>query len=281
MFENYNYKKLLTTIIGRIPYDINHETFKKLNITIDTLKKKKKKKLSIKELDTLNIIIRKLNNTKDEKFKEKVSRNLKLFLIYGNITNIEPNTIELSLTNDKLTSNLIIHMNYKGVTAKLNNDEYIEEASYENYLTIYKTKKIKKEVGSNITHFGIEDKREIHIFNANKEIASVYINTNEDYNESNTTKKRNYSLSFHNNFTEKNYFFRDDNYIIKRHEIEYFKQAIAKNHNKKVHEIGIDYNPTEKYLNINSYYLRLEPEEYDKYMEKELTAKQLIKKANK
>ena len=105
MFTNYNYKKLLTMIIGRIPYDINHETFKKLNITIDTINKKKSKKLNNKEIDDLNRLIRKINNSGiDDKFKETISRNLKLFLIYGNIDNINHNYIELNLTNAEITS---------------------------------------------------------------------------------------------------------------------------------------------------------------------------------
>ena len=281
MFTNYNYKELLTTIIGRIPYDINHETFKKLNITIDTLKKKKKKKLSIKELDELNIIIKKINSNKDEKFKEAISRNLKLFLIYGNINNLEPNIIELSLTNAEVTSNLTIYINYKGITMKLDNDEYSEKAIYQDGLTIYKTKKTKKDNGINATHFDIENKREIHIFNDSKEITSVYINANEDYIENNTTKKRNYSLSFTNNFKEKHYFFREDGYIINRHEIEYLQKHIAKRHNKKEYKISIDYNPFERYLNTNGYYLALDHDKYDEYIEGELTAKELIKQAKK
>ena len=81
MFTNYNYKKLLTMIIGRIPYDINHETFKKLNITIDTINKKKSKKLNNKEIDDLNRLIRKINTSGiDDKFKENNIKKFKTIL---------------------------------------------------------------------------------------------------------------------------------------------------------------------------------------------------------
>ena len=175
MFTNYNYKKLLTMIIGRIPYDINHETFKKLNITIDTINKKKSKKLNNKEIDDLNRLIRKINNSGiDDKFKETISRNLKLFLIYGNIDNINHNYIELNLTNAEITSKLTIYISPKGINMNLNNDEYSEKAIYNDFLTIYKTKKTMKEEGTFSTHYDIKREKEVHLFKNNKEVSAMY-----------------------------------------------------------------------------------------------------------
>ena len=278
MFTNYNYKKLLTMIIGRIPYDINHETFKKLNITIDTINKKKSKKLNNKEIDDLNRLIRKINNSGiDDKFKETISRNLKLFLIYGNIDNINHNYIELNLTNAEITSKLTIYISPKGINMNLNNDEYSEKAIYNDFLTIYKTKKTMKEEGTFSTHYDIKREEEVHLFENNKEVSAMYTKSNENYSENKGNKKRNYSFSITENFKDVSIYYREDGYIINNHKVEYLQKSLAKRHNIEEYKISLDYNRNEKHLNITGYYQDINPEEYNDYFEGNIPAKQLIK----
>ena len=278
MFTNYNYKKLLTMIIGRIPYDINHETFKKLNITIDTINKKKSKKLNDKEIDDLNRLIRKINTSGiDDKFKETISRNLKLFLIYGNIDNINHNYIELNLTNAEITSKLTIYISPKGINMNLNNDEYSEKAIYNDFLTIYKTKKTMKEEGTFSTHYDIKREEEVHLFENNKEVSAMYTKSNENYSENKGNKKRNYSFSITENFKDVSIYYREDGYIINNHKVEYLQKSLAKRHNIEEYKISLDYNRNEKHLNITGYYQDINPEEYNDYFEGNIPAKQLIK----
>lgn len=278
MFTNYNYKKLLTMIIGRIPYDINHETFKKLNITIDTINKKKSKKLNNKEIDDLNRLIRKINNSGiDDKFKETISRNLKLFLIYGNIDNINHNYIELNLTNAEITSKLTIYISPKGINMNLNNDEYSEKAIYNDFLTIYKTKKTMKEEGTFSTHYDIKREKEVHLFKNNKEVSAMYTKSSENYSENKGNKKRNYSFSITENFKDVSIYYREDGYIINNHKVEYLQKSLAKRHNIEEYKISLDYNRNEKHLNTTGYYQDINPEEYNDYFEGNIPAKQLIK----
>ena len=278
MFTNYNYKKLLTMIIGRIPYDINHETFKKLNITIDTKNKKKSKKLNNKEIDDLNRLIRKINNSGiDDKFKETISRNLKLFLIYGNIDNINHNYIELNLTNAEITSKLTIYISPKGINMNLNNDEYSEKAIYNDFLTIYKTKKTMKEEGTFSTHYDIKREKEVHLFKNNKEVSAMYTKSSENYSENKGNKKRNYSFSITENFKDVSIYYREDGYIINNHKVEYLQKSLAKRHNIEEYKISLDYNRNEKHLNTTGYYQDINPEEYNDYFEGNIPAKQLIK----
>ena len=278
MFTNYNYKKLLTMIIGRIPYDINHETFKKLNITIDTINKKKSKKLNNKEIDDLNRLIRKINNSGiDDKFKETISRNLKLFLIYGNIDNINHNYIELNLTNAEITSKLTIYISPTRDLVYLNNDEYSEKAIYNDFLTIYKTKKTMKEEGTFSTHYDIKREEEVHLFENNKEVSAMYTKSNENYSENKGNKKRNYSFSITENFKDVSIYYREDGYIINNHKVEYLQKSLAKRHNIEEYKISLDYNRNEKHLNTTGYYQDINPEEYNDYFEGNIPAKQLIK----
>ena len=96
---NNSYNLLMTTRLNMISKDLNEEYIKKFNLSTDTIKRKKKRKLNIRELDELKCIIKDLQKIpKDEKFQDYILRHLKVFLIYGNVKQIDRSTIILNLT---------------------------------------------------------------------------------------------------------------------------------------------------------------------------------------
>ena len=102
---NNSYNLLMAKRINMINQDLNEEYIRKFNLSIDTIKRKKKRKLSTRELDNLKYIIKDLQKIpKDERFQDYILRHLKVFLIYGNAKRIDKNTIVLDLTNDEETS---------------------------------------------------------------------------------------------------------------------------------------------------------------------------------
>ena len=229
-------------------------------------------------MEQKNRLIRKINNSGiDDKFKETISRNLKLFLIYGNIDNINHNYIELNLTNAEITSKLTIYISPKGINMNLNNDEYSEKAIYNDFLTIYKTKKTMKEEGTFSTHYDIKREEEVHLFENNKEVSAMYTKSSENYSENKGNKKRNYSFSITENFKDVSIYYREDGYIINNHKVEYLQKSLAKRHNIEEYKISLDYNRNEKHLNTTGYYQDINPEEYNDYFEGNIPAKQLIK----
>ena len=122
--NNY-YNLLMARRINMIEQNLNEEYIRKFNLSIDTIKKKRKKKLKIKELDELKYIINDLQTIpKDEKFKEYILRHLKVFLIYGNVKLIEKNNIVLDLTTDKETAILYIEINKDYITSTLKGNDY-------------------------------------------------------------------------------------------------------------------------------------------------------------
>ena len=143
---NNSYNLLMTKRINMINQDLNEEYIRKFNLSIDTIKRKKKRKLSTRELDDLKYIIKDLQKIpKDERFQDYILRHLKVFLIYGNVKRIDNNTIVLDLTNGEETSILQITVNKNYVTFTLKGNNYKEEAIWksldiDDYYTKYQRK---------------------------------------------------------------------------------------------------------------------------------------------
>ena len=143
---NNSYNLLMTRRINMINQDLNEEYIRKFNLSIDTIKIKKKRKLNTRKLDDLKYIIKDLQKIpKDERFQDYILRHLKVFLIYGNVKRIDNNTIVLDLTNGEETSILQITVNKNYVTSTLKGNNYKEEAVWktldnDDYYTIYKRK---------------------------------------------------------------------------------------------------------------------------------------------
>ena len=81
---NNSYNLLMTRRINMIKQDLNEEDIRKFNLSIGTIKRKKKRKLSTRVLDDLKYIIKDLQRIpEDERFQDYILRHLKVFLIYG------------------------------------------------------------------------------------------------------------------------------------------------------------------------------------------------------
>lgn len=279
MFKFNNYKTLIPKLIDKIPYDINYESLKKLNISLNTLRKKETKKMTITEFNNLNKLINRINNpVTDEKFKETVLRNLKLFLMYGHIYNIEYDMIQLKLTTTDLTTDLIISANLNSINMHLTNEEYTEEAIENNNSISYHNKRVKKKETSTSYIYDIEEKKTSHFFYKNNEICSKHLKERKNYIEDKKTKKRIYAFSLDDNYQEKKYYYREKGYIMYIYKLNYFLKAIAKKHDLQKFMISKGSNKENKYLNEEDSYECLKKEDYLKYLNKKLTLKELVKK---
>ena len=279
MFKFNNYQTLIPKLIDKIPYDINCESLKKLNISLNTLKKKETKKMTITEFNNLNKLINRINNpATNEKFKETVLRNLKLFLMYGHIYNIEYNMIQLKLTTTYLTTDLIISVNINSINMHLTNEEYTEEAIENNNSISYYNKIAKKAETPTSYIYDIEEKKALHFFYKNNEICSKYLKERKNYIEDKKTKKRSYSFSLNDNYQEKKYYYCEKDYIIYIYKLNYFLKTIAKKHDLEEFTISKTSNKENKYLNEEDSYERLKKEDYLEYLNKKLTIKKLAKR---
>ena len=62
---NNSYNLLMAKRINMINQDLNEEYIRKFNLSCDTIKRKKKRKLSTRELDNLKYIIKDLQETRN------------------------------------------------------------------------------------------------------------------------------------------------------------------------------------------------------------------------
>lgn len=284
MFKTDNYNLLMTHIIGSIPYDINYESLKKLNISTNTLKKKETRKLNLKEIDNLNKFIKKITSNKmDQQFNETILRNLKLFLIYGIIIVVDRKSIKLELQNANITTNLTISINENSINMQLSNKEYDEKAMLKEkenfYYTKYsKTKKEKKKYQT-YTEYDIKKEESLHIFNDNKETFKKEETEYKSYKEDKKTKKRIYTFGVNSNYKDIEYSYRtDEGYIIKKFYTNYFLESLRKN-NSKNYAITEDYNCNDKYMNTSGYYRLLDENTYVNHLREKTPVKKLFKVA--
>lgn len=254
-----SYNLLIMQRINMIKQNINEEYIKKFNLSVDTIKRKKKKKLSIKELDELKNIIKTLNNIpKDEKFQDCILRHLKVFLIYGNIKLIDQNNIVLELTSDKETSILYISINKDIITSILKGNNYREETTWKkldnDYYTNYKKKETNRYINSNTSHCEINSSEEFHCFHNNIEIKTRLIYEYDNYIKDNITGKISRQGFDEDNYKEETNYYRKDGFIIRKHKRKYRNKIIGEVLDYKQYQISEDYHKNEKYLNQIGYY---------------------------
>ena len=224
---NNSYNLLMTRRINIINQDLNEEYIRKFNLSVDTIKRKKKRKLNIKELDELKNIIKDLQKIpKDEKFQDYILRHLKVFLIYGNVKLINRNDIVLELTNDKETSILYISINKDNVSATLKGKDYREETNYKkldnnDYYTTYKRTETTIYKNRNTSLYEINTNDEFHGFRDNKEIVTRIISEHDNYIKDNITGKINRKGFEENNYKDVTNYYRKDGFIIRKHKKRY------------------------------------------------------------
>ncbi len=286
MFKTDNYNLLITHIIGTIPYDINYDTLSKLNISSSTLKKKETRKLNIKEIDDLNKFIKRIkSNAIDENFNETVLRNLKLFLVYGNIIDVNKKSISLSLQNEGLTTELIININHNSITMHLSNKKYDEKAMLKEknnyYYTKYSVKRTSKEKYQTYNYYDIKKEESLHIFYGDKETFRKDEIEYKSYKQEKRTKKRIYTFGINSNYKDTSYVYRNnEGFLIKKDYTNYFLEALRKN-NKSNYAISENYNYSDKYINTSGYYSLLEEGDYIDYLRNNIPVKKLYKNTKK
>ncbi|HIR58486.1 MAG TPA: hypothetical protein IAB38_00385, partial [Candidatus Onthousia excrementipullorum] len=251
---NNNYNLLMARRINMIEQNPNEEYIRKFNLSLDTIKRKKKRKLKPKELDELKYLIKDLQNIpKDENFQDYILRHLKVFLIYGNVKLIDRNDIVLELTTDKETSILYIEINKDYVTSTLKGKDYREETYYKkldnDYYTTFKRREtnIYKNRNTSLHEININD--EFHGFRNNKEIITRIISSHDNYTKDNITGAISRKGYGEDNYKEVTNYYRKDGYIVKKHQRRYKKKNIGELLNYKEYQISEDYNINDKYLN--------------------------------
>ena len=279
---NNNYNLLMARRINMIEQNPNEEYIRKFNLSIDTIKRKKKRKLKPKELDELKYLIKDLQNIpKDENFQDYILRHLKIFLIYGNVKLIDRNDIVLELTTDKETSILYIEINKDYVTSTLKGKDYREETYYKkldnDYYTTFKRREtnIYKNRNTSLHEININD--EFHGFRNNKEIITRIISSHDNYTKDNITGAISRKGYGEDNYKEVTNYYRKDGYIVKKHQRRYKKKNIGELLNYKEYQISEDYNINDKYLNPVGCYKKFNRKLYNPFLKGKCNVKTLYK----
>ena len=269
---NNNYNLLMTRRKVLIDQDLNEEYIRKFNLSIETIKRKKRKKLKPKELDELKNIIKDLQKIpKDEKFQDYILRHLKVFLIYGNVKLINRNDIVLELTNDKETSILYISIDKDNVSATLKGKDYREETNYKkldnnDYYTTYKRTETTIYKNRNTSLYEINTNDEFHGFRNNKEIVTRIISEHDNYIKDNITGKINRKGFGENNYKDVTNYYRKDGFIIRKHKKRYKNKNIDELLNYKEYQISEDYNINDKYLKQVGHYKDFDRKLYNPFL---------------
>ncbi len=279
---NNNYNLLMARRINMIEQNPNEEYIRKFNLSIDTIKRKKKRKLKPKELDELKYLIKDLQNIpKDENFQDYILRHLKVFLIYGNVKLIDRNDIVLELTTDKETSILYIEINKDYVTSTLKGKDYREETYYKkldnDYYTTFKRREtnIYKNRNTSLHEININD--EFHGFRNNKEIITRIISSHDNYTKDNITGAISRKGYGEDNYKEVTNYYRKDGYIVKKRQRRYKKKNIGELLNYKEYQISEDYNINDKYLNPVGCYKKFNRKLYNPFLKGKCNVKTLYK----
>ena len=279
---NNNYNLLMARRINMIEQNPNEEYIRKFNLSLDTIKRKKKRKLKPKELDELKYLIKDLQNIpKDENFQDYILRHLKVFLIYGNVKLIDRNDIVLELTTDKETSILYIEINKDYVTSTLKGKDYREETYYKkldnDYYTTFKRREtnIYKNRNTSLHEININD--EFHGFRNNKEIITRIISSHDNYTKDNITGAISRKGYGEDNYKEVTNYYRKDGYIVKKHQRRYKKKNIGELLNYKEYQISEDYNINDKYLNPVGCYKKFNRKLYNPFLTGKCNVKTLYK----
>ena len=279
---NNNYNLLMARRINMIEQNTNEEYIRKFNLSLDTIKRKKKRKLKPKELDELKYLIKDLQNIpKDEKIQDYILRHLKVFLIYGNVKLIDRNDIVLELTTDKETSILYIEINKDYVTSTLKGKDYREETYYKkldnDYYTTFKRREtnIYKNRNTSLHEININD--EFHGFRNNKEIITRIISSHDNYTKDNITGAISRKGYGEDNYKEVTNYYRKDGYIVKKHQRRYKKKNIGELLNYKEYQISEDYNINDKYLNPVGCYKKFNRKLYNPFLTGKCNVKTLYK----
>lgn len=279
---NNNYNLLMARRINMIEQNTNEEYIRKFNLSLDTIKRKNKRKLKPKELDELKYLIKDLQNIpKDENFQDYILRHLKIFLIYGNVKLIDRNDIVLELTTDKEISILYIEINKDYVTSTLKGKDYREETYYKkldnDYYTTFKRREtnIYKNRNTSLHEININD--EFHGFRNNKEIITRIISSHDNYTKDNITGAISRKGYGEDNYKEVTNYYRKDGYIVKKHQRRYKKKNIGELLNYKEYQISEDYNINDKYLNPVGCYKNFDSKLYHSFLRGKRNIKVLYK----
>lgn len=280
---NNSYNLLMTRRINMINQDLNEEYIRKFNLSIDTIKIKKKRKLNTRELDDLKYIIKDLQKIpKDERFQDYILRHLKVFLIYGNVKRIDNNTIVLDLTNGEETSILQITVNKNYVTSTLKGNNYKEEAVWktldnDNYYTIYKRKEKDAYKDKKTSLYNINTAEELHGFHKNKEIVTRLISEHYNYIKDNLTEEISRKGFEKDNYKEVTNYYRQDGFIVKKYKRKYRNKNIGDILDSKQYQISEDYHTDEKYLKQVGYYKDFDSKLYNPFLRGKCNVKSLYK----
>ena len=279
---NNNYNLLMATRINMIYQDLNEEYIKKFNLNINTIKRKKKRKLSTRELDELKSIIKDLQKIpKDETFQDYILKHLKVFLIYGKIHTINRNNIILDLTNDKETFILYITINQNNINSTLKGNNYKEEAIWQVLENDYYTKYYRKEIdiykNRNTSFHQIKISEQFHGFHNNREIVTRLISEHDNYIKDNITREISRKGLGVDNYKDITTYYRQEGFIIKKHKRKYKKTNIGKLLNYKEYHISEDYHKDEKYLKEVGYYKKFNGELYNSFLRGKCNIKSLYK----
>ena len=280
---NNSYNLLMTRRINMIKQDLNEEYIKKFNLGVDTIKRKKKRKLNISELDSLKNIIKDLQKIpKDEKSQDYILRHLKVFLIYGNVKLINRNDIALELTNDKETSILYISIDKDNVSATLKGKDYREETNYKkldnnDYYTTYKRTETNIYKNRNTSLYEINTNDEFHGFHNNQEIVTRLISEQDNYIKDNITKRINRKGFGGDNYKDTTTYYRQEGFIIRKHKRSYKNKKIGELLNYKEYQITEDYNLNNKYLNQIGLYKKFDGRLFNSFLRGKCNVKTLYK----
>lgn len=280
---NNSYNLLMTRRINMINQDLNEEYIRKFNLSIDTIKRKKKRKLSTRELDDLKYIIKDLQKIpKDERFQDYILRHLKVFLIYGNVKRIDNNTIVLDLTNGEETSILQITVNKNYVTSTLKGNNYKEEAVWktldnDDYYTIYKRKEKDVYTNRNTSLYQTNITEEFNGFHNNQEIVTRLISEHDNYIKDNLTEEISRKGFEKDNYKEVTNYYRQDGFIVKKYKRKYRNKNIGDILDSKQYQISEDYHTDEKYLKQVGYYKDFDSKLYNPFLRGKCNVKTLYK----
>lgn len=269
---NNSYNLLIAKRINMINQDLNEEYIRKFNLSIDTIKRKKKRKLSTRELDNLKYIIKDLQKIpKDERFQDYILRHLKVFLIYGNVKRIDKNTIVLDLTNDKETSILQITVNKNYVTSTLKGNNYKEEAVWkaldnDNYYTKYQRKETDVYTNRNTSLYQTNLTEEFNGFHNNQEIVTRLTSEHDNYTKDNLTEEISRKGFEKDNYKEVTNYYRQDGFIVKKYKRKYRNKNIGDVLNSKQYQISEDYHTAEKYLKQVGHYKDFDRKLYNPFL---------------
>ena len=280
---NNSYNLLMAKRINMINQDLNEEYIRKFNLSIDTIKRKKKRKLSTRELDNLKYIIKDLQKIpKDERFQDYILRHLKVFLIYGNVKQIDKSSIVLDLTNGEETSILQITVNKNYVTSTLKGNNYKEEAVWktldnDNYYTKYQRKETDVYTNRNTSLYQTNITEEFNGFHNNQEIVTRLTSEHDNYTKDNLTEEISRKGFEKDNYKEVTNYYRQDGFIVKKYKRKYRNKSIGDVLNSKQYQISEDYHTAEKYLKQVGYYKDFDSKLYNPFLRGKCNVKSLYK----